>query len=151
MADKQLLEQPNPLHFTPVLTFNGDDFNPSYTLSPVELDLDLGVIQAGDTMSWVYTLTAQGTTHGFERGYFAFMGDPFGEDVVTGNLTETIGGVTGNLTETIENRVAVPEASSSVLMLLGFTGLLLMWRWRDMRSLCSRLNPTSFPLVDQRT
>jgi len=123
LADKQILESPNPLVFTPVLRFNGDDFNPSYTLDPVALDLDLGVIQAGDTMSWVYTLTAQGTTHGFERGYFAFLGDPFGEDVVAGNLTETI-----------EDRVAVPEASSSTLMLLGFAGLLLTWRWRDMRS-----------------
>jgi hypothetical protein len=59
LADKQILARPNPLVFTPVLTFNGDDFNPSYTLDPVALDLDLGVIQAGDTMSWVYTLTAQ--------------------------------------------------------------------------------------------
>jgi hypothetical protein len=130
LVDKQLLEHPNPLLFTPVLRFNGDDFNPSYTLDPVALDLDLGVIQTGDTMSWVYTLTAQGTTHGFERGYFAFLGDPFGDDVVTGNLIETIG-----------DRVAVPEASSSTLMLLGFAGLLLTWRWRDMRSLRSRLKP----------
>ena len=125
LADKQVLEHPNPLLFTPVLRFNGDDFNPSYTLDPVALDLDLGVIQAGDTMSWVYTLTAQGTTHGFERGYFAFLGDPFGEDVVAGNLAERIGDVTGNLTETIENRFAAPESSSSTLMLLGFAGLLL--------------------------
>jgi hypothetical protein len=101
-----------------------------YTLDPVALDLDLGVIQAGDTMSWVYMLTAQGTTHGFERGYFAFLGDPFGDDVVTGNLTQTI-----------REGAAVPEASSSTLMLLGFAGLLLTWRWRDMRSLRSRLKP----------
>jgi hypothetical protein len=130
LADKQILESPNPLVFTPVLRFNGDDFNPSYTLDPVALDLDLGVIQAGDTMSWVYMLTAQGTTHGFERGYFAFLGDPFGDDVVTGNLTQTI-----------REGAAVPEASSSTLMLLGFAGLLLTWRWRDMRSLRSRLKP----------
>jgi hypothetical protein len=115
LADKQILEHPSPLVFTPVLHFNGDDFNPSYTLDPVKLDLDLGVLQAGDTMSWVYTLTAQGTTHGFERGYYAFLGDPFGEDVITDNLRETI-------------RPAVPEASSSSLMLLGLAGLLL-WRW----------------------
>jgi hypothetical protein len=131
LADKKILEAPNPLVFAPVLRFNGDDFNPSYTLDPVALDLDLGVIQAGDTMSWVYTLTAQGTTHGFERGYFAFLGDPFGSDVGAGNLTETIGDVTGNLTQTIESRAAVPEASSSALMLVGLAGLLLIWRWRD--------------------
>ncbi len=89
LADKQILEHPNPLVFTPTLRFNGDDFNPSYTLDPVALDLDLGVIQAGDTMSWVYTLTAQGTTHGFERGYFAFLGDPFGGEVTSGNLRQT--------------------------------------------------------------
>ena len=47
LADKRILEQPNPLVFTPVLRFNGDDFNPRYTLDPVELDLDLGVIQPG--------------------------------------------------------------------------------------------------------
>ena len=28
LADKQILEAPNPLVFTPVLRFNGDDFNP---------------------------------------------------------------------------------------------------------------------------
>jgi hypothetical protein len=146
LADKKILEHPNPLLFTPVLKFNGDDFNPSYTLSPVVLDLDLGVIQAGDTMSWVYTLTAQGTTHGFERGYFAFLGDPFGEDVVAGNLTETIGDITGNPIEIIGDRVAVPEASSSTLMLVGFAGLVLTWRWRDMRFLRSRLKPEQLPI-----
>jgi hypothetical protein len=65
----------------------------------------------------VYTLTAQGTTHGFERGYFAFVGDPFGENVTTGNLTETI--VTS----------AAPEMSTSSLLVLGVAGMLL-WRCR---------------------
>jgi hypothetical protein len=102
------------------LRFNGDDFNPSYFLDPVSLDLDLGVIQAGDTMSWVYTLSAQGTTHGFERGYFAFLGDPFGAEAVTGNLTEIV--VTSG----------VPETSTSLLMLPGLNGLLL-WRWHNVR------------------
>jgi len=124
LADKQILEHPNPLVFTPHLSFNGDDFNPSYTLDPVALDLDLGVIQAGDTMSWVYTLTAQGTTHGFERGYFAFLGDPFGEDLSTGNLTQTI------------VPSAVPEPNTSALVLLGFAGLLVR-HWRNAGSLRS--------------
>jgi len=121
LADKRILEHPNPLLFTPHLSFNGDDFNPSYTLDPVVLDLDLGVIQPGDTMSWVYTLTAQGTTHGFERGYFAFLGDPFGEGVAAGPLTETIGDS------------AVPEAHTSALVLLGFAALLLR-HWRNVGS-----------------
>jgi hypothetical protein len=114
LADKQVIEHPDPLVFTPTLRFNGDDFNPSYTLDPVLLDLDLGVLQPGDTMSWVYTLTAQGTTHGFERGYYAFLGDPFGAEVTIGNLSETIGASTD-----------APEANTSALILLGFAGLLM--------------------------
>jgi hypothetical protein len=117
LADKRILEQPNPLVFTPVLTFNGDDFNPSYSLSPVSFDLDLGVIQPGDTMSWVYTLTAQGTTHGFERGYFAFVGDPLGAEPTPGNLVETIGAPIGASTD-------APEAGTSALLLLGCAYLL---------------------------
>jgi hypothetical protein len=119
IADKEILEHPNPLLFTPVLRFNGDDFNPTYTLDPVQLDLDLGIILPGDTVSWVYTLTAQGTTHGFERGYFAFLGDPFGGEPVSGNLTETIGAA-----------AAAPEGNTSALLLLGFGGLLVR-RWRS--------------------
>jgi MYXO-CTERM domain-containing protein len=124
LVDKQLIESPNPLGFTPTLRFNGDDFNPSFTLDPESFDLDLGVIQAGDIMSWVYTLTAQGTTHGFERGYFAFIGDPFGQDVVTGNLRETI-----------VPSAAAPEASSSALMLSGLAAV-FAWRRRVRKSPC---------------
>ena len=121
IADKQILEHPDPLVFTPVLKFNGDEVNPSYTLDPVVLDLDLGVIQPGDTPSWVYTLTAQGTTHGFERGYFAFLGDPFGAEVVAGNLVETIA-----------PSVDAPEANTSALILLGLAGLLVRpWRMKS--------------------
>ena len=118
LSDKQILENPNPLVFTPVLRFNGDDFNPSYTLDPVSLDLDLGLLQAGDIMSWVYTLTAQGTTHGFERGYFAFLGDPFGGNVTTGNLRETF---------VPSAPSAVPEPSTWSLML---SGLAVVFAWR---------------------
>ena len=31
--------------------------------------VDLGLLHTGDTLAYVYTLTAEGTTHGFERGY----------------------------------------------------------------------------------
>lgn len=44
LFDSRIIEHPDPLEFTPTLKFNGDDFNPSFTLDPVELDLDLGVI-----------------------------------------------------------------------------------------------------------
>ncbi len=37
-------------------------------------------------MSYVYQLTAQGTTHGAEQGYVAFLGDPFGLDITSDNL-----------------------------------------------------------------
>lgn len=118
LSDQKILVHPDPFFFPPVLHFNGDDFNPSYTLDPVSLDLDLGIVQPGDTMSWVYTLTAEGTTHGFEQGYFAFLGDPFGEQIVSGNLRETVGALT-----------AVPEPDASTLLFLALAALLIP-RWR---------------------
>jgi hypothetical protein len=124
LADLRLLEQPSPLQFTPVLNFSGDDFNPIYTLDPVSLDLDLGVVQPGDTASWVYTLTAQGTTHGFERGYFSFLGDPFSGQVGAGNLTERFVS-------------SVPEPSTSSNLLLGLVGLLL-WQFKARQCRCWR-------------
>ncbi len=125
LVDKEILAHPNPLDFTPTLTFNGDDFNPSYRLDSVSFDLVMHDIQAGDIVSWVYTLTAEGTTHGFERGYFAFLGDPFGEDVVTGNLNETIVPIGGSEAGTGGE---VPEPGTGAFMLLGAAGL-LVWRW----------------------
>jgi len=81
-------------------------------------DVDLGMLNTGDILSYVYTLTAEGTTHGFERGYDAFLGDPFGVDVVTDNLTVTVSAA----------GTAVPEPSTSGLMLLGLAAL-VFWRW----------------------
>jgi hypothetical protein len=98
--------------------FNGDDFNPSFTLDSFSFDVDLGVLHTGDTLSYVYTLTAQGSTHGFERGYFAFVGDPFGADAVIDNLSVTI---------TPVNPAEVPEANTLLLLLLGLAGL-AVWR-----------------------
>ena len=69
-------------------------------------DVGLGVLHKGDTLAYVYTLTAEGTTHGFERGYDAFLGDPFGVDVITDNLSVTVA------------TADVPQASTSRLMLL---------------------------------
>src|SRR4029077_15852581 len=60
---------------------------------------------------------------GFERGYFAFLGDPFGGEVTTGNLSQTIR----------DAATDAPEANTSVLLLVGFAGL-LMREWRALRS-----------------
>jgi hypothetical protein len=112
---------------TQSVNFNGDDFNPGFTIDPVSLDLDVGTLHTGDTFSYVYTLTAEGTTHGFERGYDAFLGDPFGGDVITDNLR-----LTGTTVPTSPPGV-VPEAKTSSLVLLGLAGL-FVWRWHKVRS-----------------
>src|SRR5262249_61035047 len=65
---------------------NGDPFNPRFSLDSVTANVKLGTLQPGDTVSYVYQLTAQGTTHGAEQGYVAFLGDPFGLEVTSGNL-----------------------------------------------------------------
>jgi hypothetical protein len=83
------------------------------TIDSVSTGVNLGKLHTGDTLAYIYTLTAEGTTHGFERGYDAFVGDPFGVDVVNGNL-----GVTVSLADT-----EAPEASTCWLMLFGIAGL----------------------------
>jgi hypothetical protein len=77
-------------------------------------DVDLGVLHTGDTLSYVYTLTAEGTTHGFERGYDAFLGDPFRAEVVTGNLI---------LSATAVPETAVPEPATWMLLIVGLGGV----------------------------
>src|SRR5262249_10164097 len=59
---------------------NGSPSNPRFSLDSVSTDIKLGALMPGDTVSYVYQLTAQGTTHGGEHGYVAFLGDPFGLD-----------------------------------------------------------------------
>jgi hypothetical protein len=107
-------------------SFNGDDFSPAYFLDAVSTDLDLGTILPGETLSYVYTLTAQGTTHGFERGYDAFLGDPFGADAFSDNLGVTVTTV-GNTPPPGD----VPESSTFTLLLLGLTGLFVGY-WRKL-------------------
>jgi hypothetical protein len=72
---------------------NGDPFNPRFTVDAVTANIKLGTLEPGDTVSYVYQLTAQGTTHGAEQGYMAFLGDPFGLDVTSGNLILTASSV----------------------------------------------------------
>jgi len=84
---------------------NGSDSNPRFTLDSVSTDIKLGTLQPGDTVSYIYKLAAQGTTHGFEQGYVAFLGDPFGLDVTSGNL--------------ILSATAVPEPAPWMLTMVG--------------------------------
>lgn len=102
------------------------NFVGAFNIDSVSTDVRLGTLHKGDTLAYVYTLTAEGTTHGFERGYDAFLGDPFGVDVVGDNLSATVA-----LADS-------PEASTFFLMLLGLAGV-FMWRWRMVRSLRRRL------------
>jgi hypothetical protein len=84
---------------------NGDPFNPRFTVDSVSANVMLGTLQPGDTVSYVYQLTAQGTTHGAEQGYMAFLGDPFGLDATSGNLILTSS--------------SVPEPATWILSVIG--------------------------------
>jgi hypothetical protein len=84
---------------------NGDRFNPRFSLDSVTANVKLGTLQPGDTVSYVYQLTADGTTHGAEQGYVAFLGDPFGSDVTSGNL--------------ILSLESIPEPATWVLSVIG--------------------------------
>jgi len=84
-----------------------------WRIDSVSADVDLGLLHTGDTLSYVYTLTAEGTTHGFERGYDAFLGDPFGVDVISDNLSVKVA------------LAAVPESASSIALFgIGLLALL---------------------------
>ena len=104
--------------FLNTLTRSGDPFNPEWTLAAVKGDVNLGGPWASATrMTWDYTLTATGTTLGGEHGYYAFIGDPFGVDIVSGNL-----GV---------STAPVPEPQTWALMALGMAAV--GWRRRVRR------------------
>jgi hypothetical protein len=79
--------------------------NPRFDMDPVSTDVTLGTLQPGDTVSYIYQLTAQGTTNGGEQGYVAFLGDPFGSEVTTGNL--------------VLRDASVPEPATWMLSLIG--------------------------------
>jgi hypothetical protein len=118
LADLQVLGQTGSFGKAP--KFSGDDFSPVYTLDSISADVDLGHLHTGDILSYVYTITASGTTHGFERGYFAFVGDPFGVDVIGDNLVATVTPVAG---------AESPEAGTCSLVFLGLAGA-FVWRGR---------------------
>jgi hypothetical protein len=91
---------------------NGDRFNPRFSLDSVTANVNLGTLQPGDTVSYVYQLMADGTTHGAEQGYVAFLGDPFGLDVTSGNL--------------ILATSSVPEPAAWVLSLIGLACIVVV-------------------------
>ncbi|HEY7091269.1 MAG TPA: hypothetical protein VH518_24445, partial [Tepidisphaeraceae bacterium] len=96
---------------------NGESSNPRFSVDAVSTNVTLGTLQPGDTVSYIYQLTAQGTTHGGEQGYMAFLGDPFGVDVVSGNLVLT--------TEVPEPGVMVGVVGVCVGLARGGR-----WKWR---------------------
>ncbi len=84
-----------------------DAENDRFFVDSVSTDIKLGTLQPGDTVSYVYQLTAQGTTHGGEQGYVAFLGDPFGSDVISDNLVLST------------TSVSVPEPATWILSVTG--------------------------------
>jgi hypothetical protein len=92
---------------------NGDKSNPRFSLDSVSTDVKLGTLQPGDTVSYVYELTAQGTTHGAEQGYVAFLGDPFGLDITSGNLI-------------LSTTAAVPEPATWMFGVIALLGVLVL-------------------------
>jgi hypothetical protein len=80
----------------------------------VSADVKLGTLQPGDTVSYVYQLTAQGTTHGGEQGYVAFLGDPFGLEVTPDNLILSIGSA------------SAPEPASWMLSVIGLVCIVVV-------------------------
>ena len=93
-----------------------DTFDDRFFMDPVSTDVKLGTLQPGDTVSYVYQLSAQGTTHGFEQGYEAFLGDPFGSDVISDNLTLSLS--------------SVPEPASWMLSLFGLAWIVVLLGFR---------------------
>ena len=98
-----------------------DTFDDRFLSDSVSTDITLGTLQPGDTVSYVYQLTAQGTTHGFEQGYVAFLGDPFGSDVTSGNL--------------VLSTSSVPEPSTWMLSVIGLVCIVMVLggRWAEAR------------------
>jgi hypothetical protein len=101
---------------------NGDPFNPRFSLDAVSANVSLGTLQPGDTVSYVYQLTAEGTTHGAEQGYMAFLGDPFGAEVTSGNLVLST------------TTVSVPEPATWINVVIGLGIAGRVFRRRDARA-----------------
>ena len=105
-----------PINPFKTLADNGSASTPKSTIDNLSFVQMLGTLHPGDILSYVYTLTAEGTTHGAEQGFLAFVGDPF-------DLAATGGGF-----ELTAVTAAVPEPESWALSLVGLV-LISMKRW----------------------
>ncbi len=95
-------------HLFDSLKFSGDPSNPRFNIDALSTEVEFGTLQPGDVLDFVYQLTAEGTTHGFERGFVAFLGDPFEVDGSSGGFT--IGTSTAG----------IPEPATWVMMIIAF-------------------------------
>jgi len=124
-ADLELIGNDGPLFTSLHEDFDFPQSRVRWRIDPVSTDVDLGQLQTGDTLAYIYTLTAEGTTHGFERGYDAFLGDPFGASAVANNLAVTV--------SLASSAADTPETSTWSLMLLGLAGVLVAHTRRSRR------------------
>jgi hypothetical protein len=104
-----------PINPFATLKDNGSASVPKFTIDKLSFNQTLGTLHPGDILSYVYTLTAEGTTHGAEQGYLAFLGDPFDFAASGGGFDVTA--------------ATVPEPASWVLSMVGVT-LIAVNRWR---------------------
>ena len=113
-STRQLFEDAFPIRFVSVT-------NPRLDMNPVSTDVRLGTLQPGDTVSYDYQLTAQGTTNGGERGFVAFLGDPFGSAVTEGNL--------------VLSTASVPEPATWTLSVIGLLCIVVVFGGRRAASM----------------
>jgi hypothetical protein len=120
------------LPINPFLTLNdnGDDSVPKFTINKLSFTQTLGTLHPGDILSYVYTLTAEGTTHGAEQGTLAFLGDPFDFTASGGGFEVTA--------------ATVPEPASWVLSLVGVI-LIALNRWRARHARAGQRQVAAFP------
>lgn len=102
-------------------------------LPAFDTDLALGSLLPGESLQYNYVLQVSGSTKGFERGYHAFIGDPFGVNLVSGNLATTV---------TVVN-ASVAEPAGWALLLLGLAPLLLRRLRPSRRALRPCFNPAA--------